>query len=130
RVSEQLSQQAVIMPLKHRKAGEFRDIPVPGYLREMVKDREDGYFFPPRIVNEYTVYLRQFKREAAKTGICENFTPHSLRHAFVSALLTRGVAITDVAHWVGHKNIQVTYGIYGHIIPSAAAKAVSVLDAE
>ena len=79
---------------------------------------------------DYKRYLRSFQREAKNAGIPAGFTPHSLRHAFVSALLTRGVAITDVARWVGHKNIQVTYGIYGHLIPSAAAKAASVLDAE
>ncbi len=30
------------VPLKHRKAGEYRDIPVPSYLWEMVKDLPDG----------------------------------------------------------------------------------------
>lgn len=79
---------------------------------------------------DYKNYLYAFKREAKKAGIPAGFTPHSLRHAFVSALLTRGVAITDVARWVGHRNISVTYSIYSHLIPSAAAKAVSVLDAE
>ena len=33
------------MPLKHRKAGEFRDVPVPGYVWAMVKDLPDGYLF-------------------------------------------------------------------------------------
>jgi Phage integrase family len=63
-------------------------------------------------------------------GIPEGFTPHSLRHAFVSALLARGVPITDVAQWAGHKDINVTYAIYGHLVPNAADRAVSVLDAK
>ena len=48
----------------------------------------------------------------------------------MSALLARGVPITDVAQWVGHKDINVTYAIYGHLVPNAADRAVSVLDAE
>jgi integrase len=120
-----------IQALKHRKAGEYRDIPVPGYLWELVKDLPDGYLFMTAgRFPVYNTYLDNFKRLARKAGIAGGFTPHSLRHAFVSALLTRGVAITDVAKWVGHRDINVTYAVYGHLVPSAAARAVSVLDAE
>ena len=48
------------------------------------------------------------------TRILDRFSPHSLWHAFISALLSRGVPITDVASWLGHRNINVTYAIYGH----------------
>lgn len=44
--------------------------------------------------------------------------------------LARDVPITDVARWVGHRDISVTFTVYGHLIPSAAARAASVLDAE
>jgi integrase len=131
RVSEQVIRSGKIAPLKARKAGEFRDIPVPSYLWAMVKNLADGYLFMRngRFVT-YSSYLETFKRHAAKADIPEGFTPHSLRHAFVSALLTRGVAITDVAKWVGHRDISITFATYGHLVPSAAAKAVNVLDAE
>lgn len=128
RISQQVNQAGELVPLKQRKAGEFRDIPVPGYLREMVASLPDGYIFGD--APDYKKYLYAFKREAKAAGIAQGFTPHSLRHAFVSALLTRGVAITDVARWVGHRDISVTFGTYGHLIPSADARAVSVLDAE
>lgn len=131
RVSEQIIRSGKVAPLKARKAGEFRDIPVPSYLWAMVKDLSDGYLFMrnDRFMT-YSGYLESFKRHAAKAGIPASFTPHSLRHAFASALLTRGVAITDVAHWLGHRDISITFGTYGHLIPSAAARATSVLDAE
>jgi hypothetical protein len=47
-----------------------------------------------------TVYER-FMNAAEKAGIPAGFTPHSLRHAFASAMLSKGVPITDVAHWLG-----------------------------
>jgi integrase len=131
RISGQVLRSGRVGPLKARKAGEHRDIPVPSYLWQMVKDLPDGYLFERggKFLT-YSSYLDSFKRHAAKAGIPEGFTPHSLRHAFASALLTRGVAITDVAHWMGHRDIAITFATYGHLIPSAAAKAVSVLDAE
>jgi integrase len=131
RVSEQVLRSGNIGPLKARKVGEFRDIPVPSYLWSMVESLPDGYLFMRngRFLT-YSTYLESFKRHAGKAGITENFTPHSLRHAFVSALLSRGVAITDVAQWLGHRDISITFSVYGHLIPSAAAKAVCILDSE
>jgi integrase len=62
--------------------------------------------------------------------IRDGFTPHSLRHAFVSALLGRGVPITDVAKSLGTRNINVTYATYGHLVPSSLGRALDVLNAE
>jgi len=119
------------MPLKHRKAGEYRDIPVPSYLWEMVKDLPDGYLFMvDGKLPVYPSYMQPFQRHARKSGIPEGFTPHSLRHAFVSALLSRGVPITDVAAWLGHRNINVTFATYGHLVPSSLGRAQAVLNAE
>jgi integrase len=97
----------------------------------MVKDLPDGYLFRhDGVFSRYNAYLDTFKRHARKAGIPEGFTSHSLRHAFLSALLGRSVPITDVVQWVGHKDINVTYAITGTWCPNAADRAVSVLDAE
>lgn len=115
RVFEQASRDGTkTQPLKHRKPGEYRDMPVPAYLWAMVKDLPDGYLFRTEgLFPTYSSYRHDFKSHAAKAGIPTGFTPHSLRHAFVSALLAHGVPITDVAKWLGHRNINVTYAIYG-----------------
>jgi hypothetical protein len=47
-----------------------------------------------------------------------------------SALLSRGVPITDVARWMGHKDIRETYMTYSHFMPEAEDRGVAVLDAE
>ena len=45
-VYEQVNRySAGTMALKHRKLGQYRDIPVPGYLWKIVKDLPDGYLF-------------------------------------------------------------------------------------
>ena len=128
RISEQMRRDGSgTIPLKHRKLGDFRDIPVPSYLWQMVKDLPDGYFFKGVT---YWTYSARFRRRTRKAKIQDGFTPHSLRHTFASALLGHGVPITDVAKWLGHQNINVTYSIYGHLIPNAVSRAVSVLDSE
>ena len=119
-------------PLKHRKAGEYRDVPVPSWLWEMVEDMPVGPLTPGngKLFQRYgTVYFR-FMRATEVAGIPDGFTPHSLRHAFASAMLARGVQITELAHFLGHRDINVTHQVYGHLLPSAAKRAVAALDAE
>jgi integrase len=119
-------------PLKHRKAGEYRDVPVPSWLWEMVRDMPDGPLIPGngKLFQRYgTTYFR-FMHAAKAAGIPDGFTPHSLRHAFASAMLARGVQITELAHFLGHRDINVTHQVYGHLLPSAAKRAVAALDAE
>lgn len=132
RVYEQASRDGTKMqPLKHRKAGEYRDIPVPAYLWNMVKNLPVGHL--NRVDGKlptYSSYRHVFNRLASEAGIPAGFTPHSLRHAFVSALLSHGVPITDVAAWLGHRNINVTYATYGHLVPSSLGRAQEVLNAE
>jgi len=132
RVFEQASRDGrATLPLKHRKAGEYRDVPVPAYLWEMVKGLADGYLFmADGMLPRYSAYRHTFNAHARKAGIRVGFTPHSLRHAFVSALLSHGVPITDVAKWLGHRNINVTYATYGHLVPSSLGRALDVLNAE
>ena len=121
------------MPLKHRKQGEYRDVPVPSWLWEMVKDAPEGPLTPGRngkLFKSYQVTFGRFKNAASAAGIPEGFTPHSLRHAYASAMLARGVQITELAHFLGHRDINMTHNIYSHLLPSAAKRAVAALDAE
>jgi integrase len=133
RVSGQASRDGrARLPLKHRRVGEYRDVPVPGWLAAIVADLPDGPLCPGR-ASRYVPYrtaLNRFSQAAARAGIPAGFTPHSLRHAYASALLARGVPISDLAVWLGHRNINVTYAIYGHLVPDASARAVAALDAE
>lgn len=92
----------------------------------------DGYLFAgvrvPYVMHRS--YLKPFSKAADDAGIPEGFTPHSLRHVFASSLLSAGVPITDVAKWLGHRDINVTYAIYGHLVPAALGRAIETLNAE
>jgi integrase len=54
--------------------------------------------------------------------------PHSLRHHFTSAALARGIPITEVSRWLGHRSIDITHRIYGHMVHSSLDRARAVLD--
>jgi integrase len=121
------------MPLKHRKAGEYRDCPVPGWLWEKVRDLPGGPLILGNNDRPYQIYSTvhaAFRNAAKDAGIAAGFRPHSLRHAFASTLLSRGVPITDVARWLGHRDINETYRTYSHFMPEAEDRAVSTLEAE
>lgn len=116
-------------PLKHRKRGEYRDVPVPAWLWELVKDMPAGPLSggSDRTYRVYGTVLQSFRKASGAAKIEAGFTPHSLRHAYVSALLGRGVPLTDIAPWVGHRDISKLYKVYGHLLPSAEDRALAVL---
>jgi site-specific recombinase XerD len=74
--------------------------------------------------------LWQFQGAAKRAGIPAGFRPHRLRHAFASAQLSHGVPITNVARWMGYKDIRETYNTYSHFMPEAEDRATAVLEAE
>jgi len=137
RVKEQVNPFAQLRPLKFRNAGEFRDIPLPEYVSERIDKHvaehgttPDGYLFPGR---KYKLVIRRsyqedFQRAAARARLPPEFIPHSLRHLYASTALAEGIPITEVSRRVGHKSIEVTHQIYGHLIPSSFDRARTALD--
>ena len=66
---------------------------------------------------------------AAGAGLLPEFIPHSLRHLYASTPLAERIPITGVSRWLGHKGIEVTHQIYGHLVPSSFDRARALLDA-
>lgn len=125
----------VIGPLKARQAGDYRDVPLANWVREMIEDHckrlgiREGYLFPAYAngITWPSKFSRRFKRGCAKAGVPE-FHAHALRHLYVSQLLAGGIPIDSVARFVGHKNIALTYSVYGHLMPSSAVRAREASD--
>lgn len=72
---------------------------------------------------------RVLRRVLAYAGIDKPFTLHRLRHTFATQALNVGIPITVVSKWLGHANISVTYNTYIHVLESAEAAAVELLEA-
>ncbi|MFD9483390.1 tyrosine-type recombinase/integrase [Streptomyces sp. NPDC059991] len=146
RISEQIHGNKIRpAALKHRKRGEFRETPLPrkthdfftyfadtygadknGYL--LIKGNGAGslrmksYFY-----GDQTLRWR-WNRCLERAGIDTKYKMYSLRHYFASNCLSHGIPITDVAEWMGHKSIEVTYRIYRHLLPGSIARAAKILN--
>ncbi|MFJ4322681.1 tyrosine-type recombinase/integrase [Streptomyces tricolor] len=123
--------------LKHRKAGEFREVPLPRSVKEALERYEkqhgttkdgyllrgpSGYYTEPM---ERRRVQKLFKDLPAENGV----GMYSFRHYFASNALGSGIPITDVAEWMGHKSIEETYRTYRHLMPGSITKAARILDA-
>jgi integrase len=137
RIREQVNPTAQLRPLKFRVTGQFRDIPLPAYVAEAIDKHvaghgttPDGYLFQGRRHKHVTrrTYQEDFTRAAGNAGLPPEFIPHSLRHCYASIALARGIPITEVSRWLGHKSIEVTHQTYGHLIPASWDRARTVFD--
>ena len=108
------------VPLKKRKAGQFRDVPVPDSVWRMVRDMPDGPLCPG-VSTRYMPYETARERFAVSCralGI-DGVTTHSLRHQFASECLEAGMNIVDLAAVLGHSDPGVTLRTYVHAMPGA-----------
>jgi integrase len=130
RLTRQRMADKTFGPLKQRKENEYRDIPVPAFLWAKVqaapKDA-DGYLFP---AEWRTSVMDRFRKARDNADLPEDFVSHWLRHMFASVLLGQGVPISDVSRFLGHKNINITFATYGHLVPSAFGRARDALESE
>jgi len=85
-----------------------------------------GGKYDPQDVND------ELHRRCKLLGYSEKIHVHLFRHSFVSLLLQQGVDITTVARMIGHRNINTSFAIYGHLVDdmfrSALDKHPLVLD--
>ncbi|GAA0945905.1 tyrosine-type recombinase/integrase [Actinocorallia libanotica] len=124
-----------LVPLKHRTAEEYRDVPIPPFLDEEItayveewgtvtvegvevlfspKERGKGY------MPTASTFGYHWKKALRAAGLeSKGYTPHSLRHFYASTALAGGVPLLEVSRWLGHRSIKVTADTYGHLMTDA-----------
>jgi integrase len=88
-----------------------------------------GYIFTssigtPAMAGDLT---KRFQRLLADAGL-PRMRWHDLRHAAASMLLAQGEHPKVVQELLGHSSIQVTMGVYSHVIPSLKRDAADRMD--
>lgn len=124
RIERQRNTSGEIAVLKARGEEDYRDVPLPSYVADMMKDWSG---FPPL---SRSAYGHRWRAARDRIGLPKEFKPHSLRHIFASTLLANGTPVSDVSHYLGHRSINLTYAVYGHLIPESLGRARNVLDEE
>ena len=118
------------VPLKHRKAGQGRNVPVPDYVWDMIAAMPDGPLCPGRRTRymQYNTAWARFAAITAALGI-EGYTTHSLRHQFASECLDDGMNVVDLSSVLGHADPSVTLRAYVHAMPDAEARTRARMNA-
>lgn len=70
---------------------------------------------------------KQLKENTSKTDLPQ-IRVHYFRHSHASLLINNGVSLYVVSKHLGHKSIQTTANIYGHLYPSSEAVITNALD--
>ncbi|MFE0460202.1 tyrosine-type recombinase/integrase [Kitasatospora sp. NPDC058965] len=126
--------------LKHREEGEYRDVPLPASVKRSIEQYAetygtvDGYLL--RSVKDsskpfgwWTIDKQWRKiKGSGQVDVPEGMVLYGLRHFFASNCLGNGIPITDVAEWMGHRSLDVTFKIYRHLMPGSISRAAQVLD--
>jgi integrase len=109
-------------PLKHREAGQSRDIPVSDMVWDKVQALPDGPLCPGPSGTPYMPYStarNRFGRMLEYLGI-EGVHTHSLRHQFATeALDTDPRELANISAVLGHDSIETTLRFYIHASANA-----------
>jgi len=116
------------VPLKKRRAGEGRSIPVPAHVQAIVDASETDVLFPGRSTAylPYNTAQERFKRACEALGL-DGATTHDLRHTFASVALDAGIDVTVLAEILGHADASVTLRTYAHAMPNARERARQIM---
>ncbi|EIQ7148836.1 tyrosine-type recombinase/integrase [Enterococcus faecalis] len=81
----------------------------------------DGTFTPPYC---FSTWLKNY---ADKVGV-KRVKLHALRHSHVAMLVQQNVQPLVIQERLGHANIQITLGTYGHLYAKSDKQVVDILD--
>lgn len=118
--------------VREGKGKKDRSIPIPAFLigplRGFIGAKTEGHVFPSprggRLTNRAVQLL--VKRLVSRAGLKDRprfFTPHKLRHQFISTMLSAGVPVHEARDLAGHSSIAVT-DRYSHSSPEHLRRAI------
>ncbi|MER6121957.1 tyrosine-type recombinase/integrase [Streptomyces sp. NPDC001795] len=137
-----------IRHLKWRDLDEGRAVPVPPSIAAKVQEhvrlygtfrveeglnRLEGDYLFSNIgrtnILMYSLVDRLWRKAKKAAGVSRRITTHWLRHFFASAGLSKGVPVTDMAEWLGHRDPRITHQTYAHVMPDAPERLRTLMDA-
>ena len=108
-------------------------IPMTNRLRATLLNRQkaiDGqHVFPGRFGGHKTIQNNRALEAAFRRSGVTDVSSHNLRKTFATRLLSRGAAITDVQHLLGHASVKTTEKAYAAFVKNERFKqTIDLLD--
>lgn len=100
--------RALLLSLKERRAKFTPLFPKTYASNNLVFVWDDGSPITPNYLTSH------FHKRVAKSGLPE-IRLHDLRHSVASNLLSSGLSVVDVQHWLGHSQPSTTLNFYAHV---------------
>jgi integrase len=108
-------------------------IPMTKRLRTTLLNRqkavEGEYVFPGRYGGHKTIQNNRALEAAFRRAGISDISTHNMRKTFATRLLSRGAAITDVQHLLGHASVKTTEKAYAAFVKNERFKqTIDLLD--
>lgn len=123
------------------KTGKVRSVGLPSFLVTMLTDHLESLPVDPDALvftsasggplRHGNFYRRHFK-PAVKAALQPEkgaLRFHDLRHTCAALLIAAGAHPKAIQEHLGHRDIQTTFNVYGHLLPSAQEALTAALDA-
>jgi integrase len=93
--------------------------------------QDNGLVFPSTIGTPQEVHnlSRTILRRIVERASLPRIRFHDLRHTCATLMLSHGTDAKTVSDLLGHANIAITLGTYGHVLPNMRERAADIMDA-
>lgn len=111
------------------KGGKIRRLPLPNIILESLNniEKKSEYIFPSQKGTGKIKDIRKaIKRAIRRANLNIKITPHQLRHAFATHLMSKNINIRIIQKLLGHKAITTTE-FYTHVTTEHLKEATLVL---
>lgn len=128
---QRIHKQDVITPPKTSKG--TRDITIPSFLAEELKEYMShiyGCSSNSRLFNISKTVLYYPLRIYCSSNNVPKISLHNLRHSHAAYLIEKGVSYMAISERLGHENVNITLGIYGHLYPDKQREIANLLEQE
>lgn len=122
-----------LIPTKNRKE---RRVPIPVALRDYLDEHllrlgwREGLVFGVSPVSPFNPgAVRERAKAAWRKAKMEPIGMHECRHTFASLMIAAGVNAKALQTYMGHASIQITFDLYGKLMPGNEGEAAALLDA-
>jgi integrase len=113
-----------------------RSVPIVAALAALLADHRvltnhvDGFVFGSTPLTPFTpTNVRRSAIASWNRAKLEPIGLHECRHTFASILIAAGVNARAITAYMGHASIQITFDLYGHLMPGNEREAVALIDA-